>query len=108
MDLCVFADQGLPALDQLIFGAMLLCFEPSGSGVYGKNSRSLDWLVLSDDPKLQRILQHNTTHVESMLFEYVWELLLYLNPVCSWNKQFLYAVFMLCVFVRLVLSLDVH
>lgn len=63
------ADQGLPALDQLIFGAMLLCFEPSGSGVYGKNSRSLDWLVLSDDPKLQRILQHNTTHVESMLFD---------------------------------------
>ncbi|KAK7118718.1 hypothetical protein R3I94_022272 [Phoxinus phoxinus] len=63
------ADQGLPAMDQLKFGAVLLSFEPSGSGVYGKNSRSLDWLVLSDDPKLQRILQHNTTRVEHIMFD---------------------------------------
>lgn len=97
MDLCVCADQAFPAQDQLAFAAMLLCFEPSGSGVYGKNSRGLDWFVFSDDPKLQRILQHNVTHMESMLPEYVWELLLYLNPVCYWNQQFVYAVFMLCV-----------
>ncbi|XP_048030269.1 uncharacterized protein si:ch211-183d21.1 [Megalobrama amblycephala] len=55
------ADQGLPAVDQL--GAVLLCFEPSGSGVYGNNSHCLDWLVFSDDPKLQTIVHHNTTRL---------------------------------------------
>lgn len=99
MDLCVCADHGLPALDQL--GAVLLCFEPSGSGVYGNNSRRLDWLVLSDDPEFVRALQHNTTRFfMDLLFGFVWELL-YLNPVYYWNQPFLYAVLMLCVHVFL-------
>ncbi|KAG1955644.1 hypothetical protein F2P79_008636 [Pimephales promelas] len=62
------ADQGLPALDQSELGAVLLCYEPSGSGVYGKNSHSLDWLVFTADPKIQHILQHNTTRLQLMLF----------------------------------------
>ncbi|KTG39034.1 hypothetical protein cypCar_00044878, partial [Cyprinus carpio] len=61
------ADQGLPALGHL--GAVLLCFEPSGSGFCGNDSRHLDWLVFSDDPKLQRkLLQHNMTRFENTLF----------------------------------------
>ncbi|XP_043081537.1 uncharacterized protein si:ch211-183d21.1 [Puntigrus tetrazona] len=60
------ADQGLPALGLL--GAVLLCFEPSGSGICGSDSRHLDVLVFSDDSKLQRILQHNTTCFAYTLF----------------------------------------
>ncbi|XP_016327674.1 uncharacterized protein LOC107677312 isoform X2 [Sinocyclocheilus anshuiensis] len=60
------ADQGLPALGHL--GAVLLCFEPSGSGFCGSDSRHLDWLVFSDDPKLQRLLQHNMTRFIYTLF----------------------------------------
>ncbi|KAK9953017.1 hypothetical protein ABG768_017043 [Culter alburnus] len=61
------AAYGLPELGQL--GAVLLSFEPSGSGVYGNNSRKLDWLVLSDDPELERALQHNVTRFpEDLLF----------------------------------------
>ncbi|XP_016417966.1 uncharacterized protein LOC107747864 isoform X1 [Sinocyclocheilus rhinocerous] len=60
------ADQGLPALGHL--GAVLLCFEPSGSGFCGSNSRHLDGLVFSNDPKLQGILQLNTTHFLYTLF----------------------------------------
>uniref|UniRef100_A0A672N4U0 Uncharacterized LOC107556683 n=1 Tax=Sinocyclocheilus grahami TaxID=75366 RepID=A0A672N4U0_SINGR len=60
------ADQGLPALGHL--GAVLLCFEPSGSGFCGSDSRHLDWLVFSDDPKLQRLLQHNMTRFVYTLF----------------------------------------
>ncbi|KAK2870387.1 hypothetical protein Q8A67_024779 [Cirrhinus molitorella] len=59
------ADQGLPALVNL--GAVLLCFEASGSGSCGSDSRHLDWIVFSDDPKLQRIVQHNKTHFELTL-----------------------------------------
>ncbi|XP_039528255.1 uncharacterized protein si:ch211-183d21.1 [Pimephales promelas] len=62
------ADQGLPALDQSELGAVLLCYEPSGSGVYGKNSHSLDRLNFTADPKIQHILQHNTTRLQLMLF----------------------------------------
>ncbi|KAF4095594.1 hypothetical protein G5714_023197 [Onychostoma macrolepis] len=60
------ADQGLPTLGHL--GAVLLCFEPSGSGFCGSNSHHLDCLVFSNDPKLQRFLQHNMTHFVYTLF----------------------------------------
>ncbi|XP_059391313.1 uncharacterized protein si:ch211-183d21.1 [Carassius carassius] len=66
------ADQGLPALGHL--GAMLLCFEPSGSGLCGIDSLHLDWLVISNDPKLKRVLQHNMTRSVYKLFRFVGEL----------------------------------
>lgn len=53
------ADQALPVLGRV--AAVLLCFEPSGSGVYGSKSHHLDWLIFSEDPKIQKTVQHNTT-----------------------------------------------
>ncbi|XP_052399098.1 uncharacterized protein si:ch211-183d21.1 [Carassius gibelio] len=61
------ADQGLPALGHL--GAVLLCFEPSGSGLCGSDSHHLDWIVFSNDPKLKRVLQHNMTRFVNKLFK---------------------------------------
>ncbi|TRY94859.1 hypothetical protein DNTS_026278, partial [Danionella cerebrum] len=61
--LLVFFDQALPPLVPL--AAILLCFEASGSGVFGPGSVHLDWLVFSHDAELQRIIQHNTTFIET-------------------------------------------
>lgn len=53
------ADQGLPVLGHV--AAVLLCFEPSGSGVYGSKCHHLDWLIFSEDPTILKTVQHNTT-----------------------------------------------
>ncbi|XP_067291467.1 uncharacterized protein si:ch211-183d21.1 [Pseudorasbora parva] len=53
------ADQSLPMVEKL--GALLLCVELSGSGVYRNNSHCLEWLISSDEEKLQRVLHHNAT-----------------------------------------------
>ncbi|XP_073687207.1 uncharacterized protein [Garra rufa] len=60
------ADQSLPTLGHL--GAVLLCFEASGSGSCGSDSHHLDWLVFSDDPKLRRVVQHDMTPFVYTLF----------------------------------------
>ncbi|KAK1794808.1 hypothetical protein P4O66_010011 [Electrophorus voltai] len=51
------ADQSLPAVDAL--GAVLLCFEPLGAGVCGRNSEIQDVLVFSEAQSLHPIF-HGT------------------------------------------------
>lgn len=70
---CVCADQGLPEFTKDV-GAVMLCFEASGSGSCGNDSRRLDWLVFSDDPKFHQIIHHNETSFVFTFFEFVGEL----------------------------------
>ncbi|XP_051537958.1 uncharacterized protein si:ch211-183d21.1 [Myxocyprinus asiaticus] len=55
------ADQGLPDLTD--FSAVVLCFEPSGSGVCGTNSSYLDRFISSNNSWLESILQYNTSDI---------------------------------------------
>ncbi|XP_051543413.1 uncharacterized protein LOC127434611 [Myxocyprinus asiaticus] len=56
------ADRGLPVLNK--FSAVVLCFEPSGSGICGADSRHLDRLIMSNETWLPRSLRYSTSDIK--------------------------------------------